>query len=186
MSYLAFARDVVHVGHVGHVRERRERAFVLDLLLADLAPARHLGRRRPCRSPSSAEVARAELVAVGLVVGERVPVRVGHGVEVIQVSEELIEAVQRRQVLVQVAEVVLAELAGGVALRLERGGDGAGLGRHADVRAGLADGRQTRAERDLAGDEAGPARRAARLGVVVGEAACPLRPACRGSASCPT
>ena len=77
----------------------------------------------------------------------------------VQVAEELVEAVQRRQELVQVAEVVLAELAGGVALRLEGGGDGAGLGRHADVGAGLADGRQARAQRDLAGDEVGPARR---------------------------
>jgi len=42
------------------------------------------------------------------------------GVEVIQVAEELVEAVQGGQVFVAVAEVVLAELAGGVALRLER------------------------------------------------------------------
>ena len=65
--------------------------------------------------------------------------------------------------------MVLAELAGGVALRLERRGEGAGLGRHAHVGAGLADGRQAGAQRDLAGDEVGAARRAARLGVVVGE-----------------
>ena len=37
------------------------------------------------------------------------------GVEVVQVAEELVEAVHGRQVLVLVAEVVLAELAGGVA-----------------------------------------------------------------------
>ena len=92
--------------------------------------------------PAVHQAARAVLVVVGLVVRERVPVRVRHGVEVVQVAEELVEAVQRRQVLVQVAEVVLAELPGGVALRLERGGEGAGLGRHADVGAGLADGRQ--------------------------------------------
>ena len=76
--------------------------------------------------------------------GKRVPVRVRHGVEVVQVAEELVEAVQRRQVLVQVAQVVLAELPGGVALRLERGGERAGLGRQADVGAGLAHGRQAR------------------------------------------
>ena len=45
------------------------------------------------------------------------------GVEVIQVAEELVKAVHRGQVLVAVAEVVLAKLARGVALRLERGGD---------------------------------------------------------------
>ena len=50
------------------------------------------------------------------------------GVEVVQVAEELVEAVHRRQVLVAVAEVVLAELAGGVALRLQRRRDGRILG----------------------------------------------------------
>ena len=38
-----------------------------------------------------------------------------HRVEVIEVAEELIEAVHRRQELVEVAKVVLAELARGVA-----------------------------------------------------------------------
>ena len=52
-----------------------------------------------------------------------------HRVEVIEIAEELVEAVDRGQELVAVAQVVLAELAGGVALRLERGGDGAGFGR---------------------------------------------------------
>ena len=55
--------------------------------------------------------------------------RVFHRVEVIQVAEELVEAVDGRQELVAIAEMVLAELAGGVALRLERGGNGHSLGR---------------------------------------------------------
>ena len=46
------------------------------------------------------------------------------GVEVVEVAEELVEAVDRGQVLVAVAEVVLAELAGRVAERLEQFGDG--------------------------------------------------------------
>ena len=46
------------------------------------------------------------------------------GIEVIQVAEELIEAVHRRQMLILVAEVVLAELAGAVAEGLEQAGDG--------------------------------------------------------------
>ena len=37
------------------------------------------------------------------------------GVEVIEVAEELVESVHRRQVFIEVAEVVLAELPGGVA-----------------------------------------------------------------------
>jgi hypothetical protein len=45
--------------------------------------------------------------------------------------------------------VILSKLPGGVALRFERGGNRAGLGRHADIRARLADGRQTRADRQL-------------------------------------
>ena len=57
------------------------------------------------------------------------------GVQVVQVAEELVEPVHRRQVLVAVAEVVLAELAGGVAERLEQLGDGGILGAQAQVRA---------------------------------------------------
>lgn len=44
------------------------------------------------------------------------------GVEVIEIAEELVEAVDRWQVFVEVAFVVLAELSGGVALPLENGG----------------------------------------------------------------
>ena len=39
------------------------------------------------------------------------------GVEVVKIAEELVEAVRRRQDVVAVAEVVLAELPGHVALR---------------------------------------------------------------------
>ena len=66
--------------------------------------------------------ARAELLAeIREVLLRRV---VGHlrlffGVEVVQVAVELVEAVHGRQVLVAVAEMVLAELAGGVAVRLQ-------------------------------------------------------------------
>ena len=66
-------------------------------------------------------------------IGELLRVRVvGHlrlflGVEVVEVAEELIEAVHRGQVLVEVAQVVLAELTGGVALVLQQFGDGRDL-----------------------------------------------------------
>jgi hypothetical protein len=46
------------------------------------------------------------------------------GVEVVEAAEELVEAVHRRQMFVAVALVVLAELAGGVALALEDRGHG--------------------------------------------------------------
>ena len=45
------------------------------------------------------------------------------GVQVVEVSEKLVEAVHGRQVFVAVAQVVLAELAGRVAQRLEQLGD---------------------------------------------------------------
>ena len=54
-------------------------------------------------------------------------------------------------------------------MRLERRGDRHRLGRQAGGGAGLADGGHAGADRQLAGDEVGAARRAARLGVVVGE-----------------
>jgi hypothetical protein len=42
------------------------------------------------------------------------------GVEVIEIAEELVEAMDRRQIFVAVAEMVFAELPGGVAQRFER------------------------------------------------------------------
>ena len=75
------------------------------------------------------------------------------GVEVVEVAEELVEAVRGRQELVAVTEVVLAELPGGVAQGLQRRGDGRVLGAEPDVGAGHADLRQARAVRVLAGDE---------------------------------
>ncbi len=69
----------------------------------------------------------------------------------------------------EIAEVVLAELAGGIAHVLEHRGNGHRLGGHADFGAGLADRGHAGADRQLAGDEVRATRRAARLGVVVGE-----------------
>ena len=146
---------------------RIERAGVLDLLLADLAPARHHRRVVRVRRPAVDHVARADLVQQLLRVGGMR--RVLHRVEVIEVAEELVEAVDGGQELVEVAEVVLAELARGIAHGLERRGDGHRLRGDADGRAGLADRGHAGADRQLAGDEVRAARRAARLGVVVGE-----------------
>jgi hypothetical protein len=97
------------------------------------------------------------------------PVRIGHCVEVVQVAEELVEPVHRREELVQVAQMVLAELPSLVAERLQHGGERHRRVRHADIGAGLTNGGKTRAQRQLASDEVRPARRAARLGVIVGE-----------------
>ena len=91
------------------------------------------------------------------------------GVEVVEVAEELVEPVDRRQELVAVAEVVLAELAGGVALRLEQVGERRVLLGQPFLRARQADLQQAGAEARLAGDERRAPRRAGLLGVVVGE-----------------
>ena len=119
--------------------------------------------------------ARAELLAKGLAVGELhvagivLVLRFLLGVEVVEVAEELVEAVHGGQVLVAVALVVLAELAGGVALAFQHGGHrhvgllpaflGAG---HADLGHAAADG-------NAATDEGGASGGAALLAVVVGE-----------------
>ena len=97
------------------------------------------------------------------------------GVEVIEVAEEFIEAVHGRQKLVAVAQMVLAELAGGVAQRLQQLGDGRVFLLQADGGAGHADLGETGADRVLAGDEAGAAGGAALLRVVVGEEAAFVR-----------
>ena len=117
-----------------------QRAGVLDGLLADRTELRVVGFGRvlgeclalqhPTRQRQF--VKPWELVLVRVVE----LLRLFLGVEVVQVAEELVEAVHGRQVLVQVAEVVLAELAGGVTERLEQLGDGRILGGPADVAPG--------------------------------------------------
>ena len=82
---------------------------------------------------------------------------------------ELIEPVEGGQVLIPVAQMVFAELAGGVALGLEQLGDGHVAGLEALRGAGQADFRVAGAQAALAGDERGATRRAALLGIVVRE-----------------
>ena len=99
-----------------HVLERLQRPFIDDALLADLAPARHHRRIVGVGGVGMHQIARAVFVDPVLRIVE--PVRIGHRVEVIEVAEEFIEAVHRRQILVLVAEMVLAELPGCIAHRL--------------------------------------------------------------------
>src|SRR5262245_22846525 len=74
-----------------------------------------------------------------------------------------------RKILVFVAEMILAELSGRITLRLQGGSDRAGLCGDADIRTGLAHGRKTGSEWNLASDEICLACCAARLGIVIGE-----------------
>ncbi len=90
-------------------------------------------------------------------------------VEVIEDPKELVEPVISRQVLVAVAQVVLAELPGGVAQRLEHLGQGRIAVLDALLRARKPDRAQARAHRVLAQDEGRAARGARRLGVVIHE-----------------
>ena len=90
-------------------------------------------------------------------------------VEVIERAEELVEPVRGRQRLVRVAQVVLAELRGHVALLLEQFGDRHVTRLQPFLRAGQADLQHARAEAGLAGDETRAAGGAALLAVPVGE-----------------
>ncbi len=151
----------------------RQRAGVLDLLPADPAEAPVLGRVVLIRRPRVDDAARAETLAETREVVVRRPVRLLRllfRIQVVQVAEELVEAVHGRQVLVHVAEVVLAELPRRVAERLQELGDRHVLGLEADGHAGNADLAQPGPVDALAGDERRAAGSAALLAVGVREA----------------
>src|SRR5262249_51754788 len=116
-------------------------------------PARLHGRVILVGGLAAQHSARAKLRLELRVTGIVPQLRFLLSVEVVEVAEELVKAVDRRQVLVLVAEVILAELARGIALRLAQLRDGGssrlqpdGSSRHTDLR-------EPGAERTLAGDE---------------------------------
>ena len=149
-----------------------ERAGVLDLLLADAAPALLLGRIVLVLRPAVKHPARSEpLAELREVLGRRIVVhlRLLLGVEVVEVAEELVEAVHGRQILVEIAQMVLAELAGGVTLVLEELRNRHGLSLEADRCGWDADLGQAGAIDALPGDEGRAAGGAGLLTVGVGE-----------------
>src|SRR5690606_28396883 len=91
------------------------------------------------------------------------------GIEMIEIAEELIEAVIGRQHVIKVAEMVLAELAGGIALVLQGPSYSECLFGHADGRARDANLRQTSAQNALTGDEGGAAVHARMLPIRIEE-----------------
>src|SRR5262245_41176133 len=91
------------------------------------------------------------------------------GVEVVEIAEELVEAVHGGQVLVAITEMVFAELAGGVALLFKEVGDGGRPVRDAVRGAGHPNSEQAGAEWMLTKDERGATRGAALLGVGISE-----------------
>ncbi len=95
----------------------------------------------------------------------------------VEVAEKLVEAMHRRQVRVAVAEVVLAKLAGDVALLLQQIGNRRRPVRNALRRTGHADGQQPGAEGLLTENERCTACGAALLRVRVGDQRAFLRDA---------
>jgi hypothetical protein len=91
------------------------------------------------------------------------------GVEVVQVAVELVEPVHRGQELVAITQVVLADLRGRVAERLQQLGQRRILRLQPLRRTRHTDRRQAGAHGQLPGDQGGPAVGAAGLGVAVGE-----------------
>ena len=147
----------------------RQRPGVLALLLAPRPEARIVAGRLRVGRDAFHHAARAEArleLRVLRIVGV---LRLFFGVEVVEIAEELVEAVHGRQKLVAVAEMVLAELSGHVALRLEQFGERRILVRQTLLRRGEADLEQAGADRALAGDEGGAPGGAGLLRVIVGE-----------------
>ena len=103
------------------------------------------------------------------VLGIEVGFRLLLGIEVIEVAEEFVESMIAGQELILVAQVVLAELPGGITVGLEQLRDGGILGAQADVRPRHAHFQQAGAQGMLACDEGGASRGAALLTVVIGE-----------------
>ena len=138
-------------------------------LLAPLAETRILARRigngrraakDAARTETQLELSILRIVGVlGLVLG----------VQVVEIAKELVEAVNRRQKLIAVAEMVLTELSGHIALRLEQLGKRRVLLRQSFLRSRQAYFQKSSAQRTLAGDERGAAGSARLLAVIVGE-----------------
>ena len=134
-----------------------ERAGVLDPLAAV--------RERPGVQHAARRVLGAEggvLRVVGVL-------RLFLGVQVVERAEEFVEAVHGGEHGVEVAEVVLAELAGHVALRLQELREGRVLRLQPFLGARQAHLEQAGAERALPGQEGAAAGGAALLAVEVGE-----------------
>src|SRR5262249_45612438 len=147
-------RLAVLVGLVDELKSRRrellvdgfhalgvQRSRVLDLLRA-------VGIR-----PAVKHAARAELLFELRVLRIVGILRLLFGVQVIEVAEEFVEAVRRRQELVAIAEVILAELPGGVSQRLQDLGDGRIFGLQAEIGSRQSDLGETGTNRRLAGNE---------------------------------
>ena len=146
-----------------------QRAGVLDRLLANLPEHRIDGRIVLVRRLALEDAAGAEFGLELRVLGVVDILGLFLGVEVIQIPEELIEAMHRRQVFVAIAKMVLAELAGRVTEALEHLRDGHVFGLDPQGGARHANLGQARADRLLARDKSRTASGAALLAIEVRE-----------------
>ena len=128
LAGLVLPLDEVH-GALGDVVVDRlhpllgQRTGVLADLLADLAEARIDRRIVRVRGLAVHHAARPKLGAERRVFRIVRQFRLFFGVQVVKVAVELVEAVHGGQEFVAIAQMVLAELAGGIALRLQQLGD---------------------------------------------------------------
>ncbi len=146
-----------------------ERARVLDRLLADLAELLVDCRIVLVGCLAFQHAARTVFLSERRVLRIVRIVGLFFGIEVIEVAEELIESVNGGQMLVAVAEVVLAELAGGIAEILHELPNRGILEAEPERRARHADLRETGTDRRLAGNKGGATGGATLLPVEIGE-----------------
>src|SRR6185369_6638904 len=143
----------------------RQGSCVLDLLLADSSPTRLFSRIVFIGGPGMQHAARTEHLLEFWILGIVVHLRLFLGVEVIKVAEELIEAMNSGQKLVEITQVVLTELPGGVPLILKQIGDGYYFGLQTLGSGGYSNLRESSAVHALAGDERRTSRSARLLTV---------------------
>src|ERR1700733_11560043 len=98
-----------------------ERAGILNRLLTDAAPVRLFGRIVLVGRLAAEHAARRVVIDILLVVFRPIrSLQLLFGIEVIKIAKKLVEAMNRWQIFIAVAEMVLTELAGCVTERLER------------------------------------------------------------------
>src|SRR5262245_41808699 len=101
-----------------------ERSRVLDLLAADTAVLHVLRGIVLVRGPAAQNPARTEFLPELRVLRVIGIFGLFFCIEVVEITEELVETMNRRQELVAIAQVVLTELARGVAERFQNVRDG--------------------------------------------------------------
>ena len=147
------------------------RDFLVDGFHALLGQRAGVRNRLPALAVSQAveHAARSKLLLEFRILGIVGQFRLFLRVEVIEIAEKFVEPMHGRQIFVAIAQMVLAELTGCVAERLQQFGDSRVFRMQSDRGARHADFGQAGADRVLTRDEARAARRAALLAVKIGE-----------------